>query len=115
LGSLQKPLLQHPSGQKKRQENFKLCVSERLLREILTTALVRKFSKRARRYIQGYLVLNQINQGHIETSDKDWQTNGNANLAIISIKLEQMVNKFKIHRCAMDFDHAVCKTLFKEA
>ena len=65
--------------------------------------------------MQGYPVLNQINQGHIETSEKDWQTNGNANLAIISIKLEQMVNKFKIHRCAMDFDHAVCKTLFKEA
>jgi hypothetical protein len=41
--------------------------------------------------MQGYHVLNQINQGHIETYDKDWQTNGNANLAIIPMKLEQII------------------------
>jgi hypothetical protein len=65
--------------------------------------------------MQGYHVLNQIYQGLIETSDKEWQTNGNANRAIIPMRLEQMVKKFKTHRCAMDFDRAFCKALFKEA
>jgi hypothetical protein len=65
--------------------------------------------------MQGYHVLNKINLCHIETGDKDWQTNGNPNLAIILMKLEQMVKKFKTHRCAMDFDHAFRKTIFKEA
>jgi len=97
------------------RENFKLCASESLSREILKTALVSKFSKHARRYIQGYHVLNQITLGHIETSDKDWQTNGKANLVIVPMKLKQMVKKFNTHRCAMDFNRAFCKTLFKEA
>ncbi len=100
---------------KRGRENFKVCVSESLSWEISATALVRKFSKRVRRYMQGYHVLNQIYQGLIETSDKEWQTNGNANRAIIPMRLEQMVKKFKTHRCAMDFDRAFCKALFKEA
>jgi hypothetical protein len=65
--------------------------------------------------MQGYHVLNQIYQGLIETSDKEWQTYGNANIAIIPMRLEQMVKKFKTHRCAMDFDRTFCKALFKEA
>jgi hypothetical protein len=69
-------LLQHPLGQQKRQGKFKGLRMESLSREILTTALVRKLSKCARSYMQGYHVLNQINQGLIETSDKKWQTNG---------------------------------------
>ena len=36
------------------------------------------------------------------------------NDAIVPIKLEQMVKQFKTHRCAMDFDHGFCKTIFKE-
>jgi hypothetical protein len=28
----------------------------------------------------------------------------NGNLEIISVKLEQMLKKFKMHRCTMDFD-----------
>jgi hypothetical protein len=85
------------------------------MRKIKNSTVFRKFSKHARRYMQGYHVFNQINQGLIETSDKEWQTNGNANLAIIPKKSEQMVRKFKTHRCAMDFYHAFCKALFKEA
>jgi hypothetical protein len=38
----------------------------------------------------------------------------NGNLKIIPVKLEQMLKKFKMHRCTMGFDHGFCKTVFKQ-
>ncbi len=36
------------------------------------------------------------------------------NSTIIPIQLEQMVKKFKMHRCALDFDYSFCKEVFNE-
>jgi hypothetical protein len=33
---------------------------------------------------------------------------------MIPIKLEQMVKKFKMNRCALDFDFSFCKEVFNE-
>ncbi len=35
-------------------------------------------------------------------------------LTMVPAKLEQMVKKFKTHRCAMDFDHSFCKAVYNE-
>ena len=85
------------------------------IRTIITRERVQKFSRRARRYVLGYHVLWQMQQGIITvSSNSKEQTSTSDNLAIIPAKLEQMVKKFKTHRCAMDFDHGFCKTIFKQ-
>ena len=76
---------------------------------IITRERVQKFARRARRYVLGYHVLWQIQQGVIkDSSNSEEQTSTSDNLAIIPAKLEQMVKKFKTHRCTMDFDHGFC-------
>jgi hypothetical protein len=98
----------------KRQGKFyKLC-RECVSRNLLTTERIRKFSKQARCYMQGYHVLNQMQQGLLAHIDADELMSRETNLAIIPTKLEQMVKKFKRHRCAMDFDYSFCKTIYKE-
>ncbi len=58
--------------------------------------------------VLGYHVLWQMQQGIINDPDSDELKAVNNNLAIILAKLEQMVKKFKMHRCTMDFDHGFC-------
>ena len=57
--------------------------------------------------MQGYHVLRQINQGNAEGSNKK-------DASTVPKKLEQMIKQFKTHRCAMDFDYAFCKSIYKE-
>ena len=64
--------------------------------------------------MQGYHVLNQMQQGLLASSNAEELMSGETNLAIILTKLKQMVKKFKTHRCAMDFDYSFCKTIYKE-
>jgi hypothetical protein len=35
-------------------------------------------------------------------------------LAVIPSKLEEMVKKFKMHQCAMDFNHSFIEAIYKE-
>jgi hypothetical protein len=37
------------------------------------------------------------------------------NLVILPVKLEQMVQRFKAHRFAMDFNHSFCNSIYSEA
>jgi hypothetical protein len=83
-------------------------------RNLLTTERIRRFLKRARCYMQGYHVLNQMQQGLLASIDADELMSSETNLAIVPTKLEQMVKMFKTHRCAMDFDYSFCKTIYKE-
>ena len=83
-------------------------------REVLTREKVQKFAKRARRYILGYNLLWQIKQGITQSSDSHDDLSRENMLAVIPSKLEQMVKKFKTHRCAMDFDHSFVKAIYKE-
>jgi hypothetical protein len=55
-----------------------------------------------------------MQQGIIHDPDSKELKAAKDNLAIILAKLEQMVKKFKTHRCTMDFDHGFCKTIFKQ-
>jgi len=36
------------------------------------------------------------------------------NLSILPVKLEQMVQRFKTHRCSMDFDNSFCKSMYSK-
>ncbi len=99
---------------KRGKENFTNCVRECMSRNLLTTDRIRKFSKRARRYMQGHHVLNQMQQGLLASIDADELMSSKTNLAIVLTKLEKMVKKFKTHWCAMDFDYSFCKTIYKE-
>ena len=99
---------------KRGKENFTNCVRECVSRNLLTTERIQKFSKRARCYMQGYHILNQMQQGLLSSSDADELMVSETKLTIIPTKLEQMVKKFKTHRCAMDFDYSFCKTIYKE-
>jgi hypothetical protein len=100
---------------KRGRDNFLRTVRECISETIITREKVQKFARHARRYVLGYHVLWQIQQGVIkDSSNSEEQTSTSDNLAIIPAKLEQMVKKFKTHRCAMEFDHGFCKTIFKE-
>jgi hypothetical protein len=99
---------------KQGRENFIKMVRECISEKIITRDRVQKFSRCTRRYVLGYHVLRQMQQGIIHDPDSKELKAANDNLAIIPAKLEQMVKKFKMHRCAMDFDHGFCKTTFKQ-
>ena len=76
---------------------------------------VQKFSKRARRYMQGYHVLKEMQQGNIKGSSLNVeQSSKTTDEKIVPQKLEQMVKHSKTHRCAMDFDYAYCKAIYNE-
>ena len=98
---------------KRGKDNFMNCVRECLSKNLVTTERVRKFARRARRYTKGYHVLHQIKKGAVN-GHVSQQLQNDDHLAITT-KIEQMVQNFKTHRCAMDFDHGFCKTIFKEA
>ena len=61
-------------------------------RETIGIERVRRFSRRARRYICSYFVLHgQMNEGDPQ-------------MKVILEKIESLVKQFKTHRCALDFD-----------
>ena len=98
---------------KRGKDNFMNCVRECFSKNLVTTERVRKFARRARRYTKGYHVLHQIKKGAVNSHGSQ-QLQNDDHLAITT-KIEQMVQNFKTHRYAMDFDHGFCKTIFKEA
>jgi hypothetical protein len=59
-------------------------------------------------------MLWQLKQGIITSCDNQEDSRGKNSLAVIPSKIEQMVKKFKMHRCAMDFDHSFVKAIYKE-
>jgi hypothetical protein len=96
---------------KRGKENFRSCVEKSLSPEVLTTARIRKFARRARQYICAYYMIyteskkneTAAENTHLHFSDRT-----------TPVKLEQLVKKFKTHRCAMDFDSKFCKASFRE-
>jgi hypothetical protein len=84
-----------PVSQKKGKEQFRKLVSECLSREVVTTELVRAFSRRARQYICAYHALHEQQQ-----SSKDAATE-----EITAPLIEKLVKKFKTHRAVIDFDN----------
>jgi hypothetical protein len=95
--------------QKQGKEKFLESVRESISRNVVTRERAQKFARRARWYILGYHAL--WSQGNSDRSELDSEENS---LAIMPAKLEQMVQKFKTHRCAMNFDHSFCNVVFSE-
>ena len=87
---------------------------ENVCLKIIARDRVQKFSRCTRRYILGYHALWQMKQGII-TQGHDSEELNSESLAIIPAKLAQMVKKFKTHRCAMDFDHSFCKSVYSNS
>jgi hypothetical protein len=90
---------------KRGKEKFKAAVAKCLDREILTTERVRKFSRRARKYVSTYYIIAKEREGQQIATEA-------THLDAPLIQVEKMVKLFKTHRCAMDFDTHFCKVVF---
>ena len=72
-------------------------------REMMPTKLIRKFSKRARRYMVGYATM----ESHSNSQNQD-----DTNQGISHQKIERIKTALKNHRAALDFDNEfVMKTV----
>jgi hypothetical protein len=102
-----------PLNSKKTKNSFHELVKKTCLgRDKMTTERVRAFSKRARSYICAYYAF--------ETSRKEGIDNGECAAGGQKIsplgyrKVEQMVKKFRTHRCALDFDRGFINGILKD-
>ncbi len=74
---------------------------------MLTVERARKFSRRAREYIQAYHTLHEQSQ---ERKDQQQHTTGTTTTYNITPdKIESLIKDFKMHRCALDFDKGFIK------
>jgi hypothetical protein len=105
-------LLENKRGKDYFVSSIRSCIST----EHITKERAQKFARRARRYIMDYHMLHQ--QQSNENSSRDNSSSSSCcnskNEAIVPGKLEQMVKKFKMNTCALDFDYYFCKEVFKE-
>ena len=110
LGDAAKICIDESLRVKKREENFRCLVRQCLSREnILKTEQIRMFSQWAHHYICVYHKLwqqQQQNDANSEPADNDG-SNGT-----LSINVEKLMKKFKMHRCVLDFDHTFCKAIY---
>jgi hypothetical protein len=96
-----------PLEAKRKKASFLQLVRDCLDPALLNKEKVRSFSKRARSYICAYFEFEHT------------RNNNNNNLALISCaieyeKIEQMVQNFRTHRCAFDFDRKFCDAHVKD-
>ena len=92
----------HPYAMKKGKENFEKLLLKCLSREVVTTEIVRKFSRRARAYMETYIVLD-MNEG-----------NDSKDSPIPHRKIEQLKKVMKSHRAAIDFDKKFVMTFVQK-
>ena len=83
-----------PLESKKGKTSFKALVNDCTSREVLTTATVRKLSRRARSYICAYYAFHQERAHNYEDHSPT--------LTLPSI--ERLMKAFKTHQAAVDFD-----------
>jgi len=81
-----------PLAKKKGKANFEALLAKILSRDNITTNLVRKFSRRARAYMETYVALDM-------NEDKEMK-----DAPIPHRKIEQLKKVMKSHRAAIDFD-----------
>ena len=81
---------------KKEKENFLASARKCLSEQVITTPRIRKFSRHARQYLCAYHAVDsaQVNPELQEQCSK-----------LGPVALEKLVNSFKTHCCAMDFDY----------
>jgi len=100
---------QRPISEKRKKENFRNTVRACLSNDVLTTERVRKFSRRARQYIQAYHMLHAQHQQQQEQQQQQQQQQQEDPYLITPAKIESLVKDFKTHRCALDFDRGFIK------
>ena len=84
-----------PLSEKRKKETFQELVKQSLHFEKLSIAMVRKFSRRARAYICAYYAFEH----NLDTHD-----NARVDEAISYERIENLVKKFRCHRCVLHFD-----------
>jgi len=92
-----------PVTVKKSKEQFRNLVRECLSRDVITTDLVRAFSRRARRYICAYHAWHEQQRTGNTTQES----------AISQHLVEKLVKKFKTHRAVIDFDNRFVVAIVK--
>jgi hypothetical protein len=73
---------------------------------VLTVERARKFSQRAREYIQAYHTLHEKSQ---EREDQQQHTTGTTTTYNITLDKIHLIKDFKTHRCTLDFDNGFIK------
>ncbi len=98
----------YPLAAKKGKEKFVGLVSKCTSREVLTTEMIRKFSRRARSYMLSYKALEIVGEeGTGNENDKS--------LEITHKQIENMQKIIKSHRAALDFDRGFITSALKLA
>ena len=83
--------------EKKGKENFEKSVRHCLLDEVVTLVRVRKFGRRARQYLIAYHALEDSPEID-EATRQDCAKFG-------PVSMDKLLQRFKTHCCAMDFDY----------
>ena len=96
-----------PLSQKKTKANFFSLVDRCLSRELMTKDMVRKFSKRARDYMQAYRAFetDEMKEGMVEDGKV---------LTITHKMIEKMKKVVSSHRAALDHDKSYLDKIIKE-
>lgn len=84
-------------SKKRGKTSFRKCVDYCLSEEVLSLERVRKFSKRARQYIQAY---HSVDQGGAVAAEELEHV-----MEFGPVALDCLIKKFKTHRCALDLQH----------
>jgi len=127
LGCAKNLYCQKPLSENRKKETFRATVRQCLSRDNLTTQRIQRFSKGARDYICAYYALHhEQNRNDEETNSMTMMmttttttmTSSNAttepNIPTL-VKIEKLVNDFKTHWCALDFDHGfIAATIMKK-
>ena len=84
-----------PLNPKKKKENFKASVRYALSNEVITVPRIRRFARRAHQYLIAY---HALDSGQLSTEMQD------DCLKYGPVAVSKLIQSFKTHRCAMDFD-----------
>lgn len=96
-----------------------MLVDNSISRDVVTTERVRKFSQRARAYACAYYSMHlqekerrqgaAVGAGMVQQNPNTLMGGG-----ITFAKIENLVKKFKTHRCALDFDQGFVSAVIRE-
>jgi len=97
----------HPLAQKKTTADFLKLVDKCISREVLTVDIIRRFSARARSYMETYKVM-ELEANSTETKDSSSEDS-----PIPHKRIETLKKILKSHRAAIDFDKGfIMKTVY---
>ena len=104
----------YPLASKKGKEKFVDLVLKCTSREVLTTEMIRKFSRRARSYMLSYKALEIVGE---EGREEGTGTGDEVDISldITHKQIENMQKIIKSHRAALDFDRGFIASALKLA